>query len=69
MLEQNLRDWWQTPLPNSEASRFVPVTPQRFLYAVQWINPAPEKPIRDVVFRSTDQLPIPVLLAVTRHGK
>ena len=66
---QNLLNWWDTPLANSENSRFVPARKDRFLYAVQWLNPRPDAPIESVEFAATGQSPaIPVLLAISGHG-
>lgn len=65
---QNVQNWHDAPLPNTDDHKFVPARKDRFLYAVQWINPRPEIAIQSLDFTSAGRTPIPILLSVTGHG-
>ena len=64
----NVLNWHDAPLPNADDHKFVPARKDRFLYAVQWINPRPTIPIQSLDFTSANATPIPILLSVTGHG-
>ncbi|MDQ2798037.1 MAG: hypothetical protein M3Y13_00155 [Armatimonadota bacterium] len=65
---ENVLNWHDAPLPNTDDHKFVPARRDRFLYAVQWINPHPNVTIQRLDFTSAGQTPIPILLSVTGHG-
>lgn len=64
----NVLNWHDAPLPNAVDHKFVPARKDRFLYAVQWINPHPTETIQSITFTSAGQTPIPILLSITGHG-
>jgi len=64
----NVANWHDQPLPNTDDHKFVPARKDRFLYAVQWVNPRPGVRIQGIDFTSANGTPIPILLSVTGHG-
>lgn len=64
----NVANWHDQPLPNTDDHKFVPARKDRFLYAVQWVNPRPGVPVRSLDFTGAGRTPIPILLSVTGHG-
>ena len=48
--------------------KFVPARKDRFLYAVQWVNPRSGVPVQSLEFTGAGRTPIPILLSVTGHG-
>lgn len=61
----NVLNWHDAPLPNADDHKFVPVRKDRFLYAVEWVNPRPGVAVQSIEF--ANGTPIPILLSVTRH--
>lgn len=66
---RNIADWHLSPLPDTEDLKSFPVRSNRFLYVLRWRNPRPEEPIECIRFVSADDRPIPILIAVTGHGR
>ena len=70
----NIQDWWpEFPQFNADGVRHVVVTEngdpfayERYLYSLEWVNPAPDVPLEEVRVRSNAAVPTTLgLLAVT----
>ncbi len=70
----NIQDWWpEFPQFNTDNVRHVTVTEhgdpfayERYLYSLEWVNPAPEVPLTEIRVRSNPMVPTTLgLLAVT----